>query len=38
MMYYIRDMETGKIVDKAETLEEALEKLKERGSGILEIV
>ncbi len=38
MMYYIMDMETGEIVDKAETLEEALEKLKERGNGILEIV
>ena len=38
MIYYIRDMETGKIVDEAETLEEALKKLKERGSGILEIV
>ncbi len=37
-MYYIRDMETGEIADKAETLEEALEKLKERGSGIREIV
>ncbi len=28
MMYYIRDMETGEIVDKTETLEEALKKLK----------
>lgn len=38
MIFYIKDLQSKKIIDEAHTLEEALEKLKERGEGIIEIL
>ena len=38
MIFYIKDLRTKKIIDEANNFEEALEKLKERGEGIIEIL
>ncbi len=38
MIYYIKDLKTKKVIDSAQSFEEALEKLKALGSGIIEIL
>ena len=38
MTYYVKDLKTRKTIYKARTLEEAFEKLKDLGSGVIEIL
>lgn len=38
MIYYVKDMKTKEIIEKAQSFDEALDKLKALGEGIIEIL
>ena len=38
MIYYVKDIKTKEIIEKAQSFDEALDKLKVLGEGIIEIL